>query len=274
MSADELNDDLGHAKPPYRVVACLAVHGRLPLLEHTIRRLYVKNGCYKVICSGDGLKEKELCESMGAVWAPHNNKPLGAKWNASFYKAREYNPDAVVFVGSSDWLCNDWFSIMKPHVEKHGFAGVPGCSLADVAENIRVCHWSGYAGYRSDRASESIGIGRMLSRRLLDAIDWLPFDPKLDNSLDWSMKEKAAKVGFTDVMIRDERLKALSLSTPLWMNKHHFGMHWSGQIPSEKELNPEEWVRYNFPEVLELHKTLYDRAEELLRHLSRQQRAV
>lgn len=262
-------DDLGTAKPPYRVVACLAVHGRLPLLEQTIRRLYVKNGCAKVICSGDGPEEKNLCTSLGAVWTPRRNKPLGLKWNSAFEVAKDYNPDAVVFVGSSDWLSDNWFSVMRPYVDQYGFAGVPGCSLADIAETIRVCHWAGYDGYRVERATETIGIGRMLSRRMLHAIDWRPFDPAFDNSLDRSMKDKAAKFGFNDFMVRDSRLKALSLSTPLWINKHRFEMHWLNQIPSDKEEDPEGWINSNFPEVTGLHKNLYDRTQELLRHISR-----
>lgn len=248
MSYDEIHDDLGNAKRPYRVIACLAVHGRLPLLEHTIRRLYLKNECYKVICSGDGPEEKKLCESLGAVWVHHNNKPLGAKWNASFYKAKDYNPDAVVFVGSSDWISDDWFSSMRPHVEKYGFAGVPGCYMADLGETTRLVNWKGYKDCRPDRASETIGIGRMLSRRLLDAIGWQPFNNKMDNSLDWSMKNKSAKVGFTDYMVYDGSLKALSISTNKWDNKHKFEVHWNGDGSSERIEDVNSFL-HNFPEI-------------------------
>lgn len=265
----DIMDDMAGAQRPFRVVAAVACHGRLPLLEHTIRRLYVKNGCYKVIVSGDGPEEKKLCESLGAVWTPRRNKPLGLKWNSAFEVAKDYNPDAVLFVGSSDWICSDWISIMRPYVEQYGFAGVPGCSLADIAETVRVCHWPGYDGYRAERADETIGIGRMLSRRLCEAMDWLPFDSALDNSLDRSMKDRAAKFGFTDYMVMDSRLNALSLSTPLWLNKHRFEMHWLNQIPSEKEADPEGWIKLNFPEAIELHKNLYDRTKELLRNISR-----
>jgi hypothetical protein len=248
MTYDEINDDLAHAKQPYKVVACLAVHGRLPLLEHTIRRLYLKNGCHKVICSGDGLEEKQLCESLGAIWVAHSNKPLGAKWNTSFQKAKDYDPDAVLFVGSSDWVSDNWISVMHPHVEQYGFVGVPGCYLADIGETIRLCNWKGYKGYRKDREDESIGIGRMLSRRLLDAIGWQPFNHTLDNSLDRSMKDNAAKHGFVDWMINDERLKALSISTNKWANKHQFAMHWTGMIPSEIIEDQSSFLQ-EFPEL-------------------------
>lgn len=258
MSYEEVNDDLSGIKPPFRVVAAIAVHGRLPLLEHTITRLYKKNGCYKVICSGDGLEEKKLCESLGAVWVSARNKPLGNKWNQAFYKAKDFNPDAVLYVGSSDWICDNWFSLIRPYVEKHHFAGVPGCSLVDLGESIRTIHWPGYKGYRKEREDETIGSGRMLSSGLLNAMDWLPFDPTFDNSLDRSMKDRAKALGFNDFMIYDDRFMSLSLSTSgkyQWPkgqeNKHKFEQHWHGLIPSQP-LDPEPFLSKHFPEVYKI----------------------
>lgn len=259
MTFDEVNDDLVIPRKPFKVVAAIAVHGRLPLLEHTIRRLYEKNGCYKVICAGDGQDERSLCENMDAVWVFARNKPLGRKWNAAFQKAREFNPDAVVFVGSSDWLSDNWFYMMQPYVDTHGFSGVPGCYLADLGHQVRLCDWTcGYEGYRAERADETIGIGRMLSRRLLDAIDWMPFNSELDNSLDRSMKDRSILKGYHDFMVHDNRLKALSLSCPHWSNKHKFFMHWEGLIPSIRMDNSRSWLNNNLPEAIELHKKLIE----------------
>ncbi|HYF69098.1 MAG TPA: glycosyltransferase family A protein [Ohtaekwangia sp.] len=263
MTLDDINDDLALAKKPFRVVAALAVHGRLPLLEHTIRRLYQKNGCVKVICAGDNPEDKVLCESLGAVWVHIKNRFLGDKWNAAFKKAKDFNPDAVLFVGSSDWVSDNWFSVMEPYVEKYGFAGVPGCFLADLGEEVRLCHWSGYAFCRPERADETIGIGRMLSRRLLDALNWEPFSPILKNSLDRSMKDRAKTKGYVDHMVMDSRLKAMSLSTSLWPNKHRFSDHWepNGRAKSARML-PDEFLRYNFPEAIELYETLKPMIDE------------
>lgn len=256
----DADDDLGTYVKPFKVVACLAVHGRLPLLEQTITRLYQKNGCYKVICSGDGMEERKLCESLGAVWVHARNKPLGNKWNQSFLKAKDFNPDAVLYVGSSDWVCNDWFNLIRPYVEKHHFAGIPGCSLVDLGETIRTIHWPGYKGYRKEREDETIGSGRMLSRRLLDAMGWLPFDSGIGNSLDRSMKDRAKELGFDDFMIHDDRFISLSLSTSgkhQWpidqRNKHNFEQHWTGIIPS-MPLDSEPFLSSYFPEVYNIFK--------------------
>lgn len=253
-----INDDLATARHPYDVIACIPVHGRLPLLPYTIRRLLTVNGCSRVICSGDGLEEKRVCEAAGAVWVHHRNKPLGAKWNAAFRKAKEFNPDACLFVGSSDWISDNWIWKMMSHVDKHGFAGMAGCYLVDVGEQLRLCYWPGYKGYRVERADETIGIGRMLSRRLLDALAWHPFESNLPSSLDRSMKDRSMSFGFNDFMVEDPSLKALSISTPHWPNKHVFEMHYGNHphnIPSEI-LEPEPFISINFPEINSLCESL------------------
>jgi len=250
------NDDLASAKPPFKVVAVVPVHERLQLLPYTISRLLKKNGCHTVICVGDGIKEKAICLEAGAMWVPHQNKPLGEKWNAGFLAAKTLNPDAVIYSGSSDWLSNNWITTMKPHLDRHQMVGVPGCYLLDYRHKMRLCHWPGYVGQRAD---ETIGIGRMLSRKLLDLINWKPFHDDKDASLDRSMKDKAKAVGITDYFVRDESLKAMAISTNRWVNMHKFVHHWDlGVLPSEKftDLDMEQFLVKYFPEAFQFQKDL------------------
>ena len=249
------NDDLAGAPRPFRVIACMPVHGRLPLLVQTIQRLYKKNGVERVICSGDGAEEKKLCEELGAVWVPHQNRPLGAKWNAAFKKAADYNPDAVLYVGSSDFVSDNWIEVMKPYVENYGFAGVPGCHFFDIDSeaNYRCCFWPGYRGskYHKERADETIGIGRMISGTVMEKIGWEPFTATYDNSLDRSMKERILKyAGIDDQMVRDPNIRAVSISTDQWSNKHNFLHHYNNYLPSQFLPDAEGFAGQYFPELL------------------------
>lgn len=253
MSLNDVNDDLGTAQEPYKCVAVVPVHGRLPLLKHTIQRLYKKNGCYRVICVGDGQEEKKLCESLGAVWVSYSNKPLGAKWNAGFLAAKQYNPHSCLYVGSSDWLSDNWIDKTKEFVEKYDLIGVPGCYFLDVNNVFRLVYWPGYEGTRAD---ESIGIGRILSRNLLEKLNWMPFDNKIDGSLDRSMKDRAAKFGISDFMVPDNSIHAVSISTNLWENKHKFEHHWSGMLKSEKIVQISNFLTEYFPEAYEFHASI------------------
>ena len=242
-------DDLGTAQRPFRVVAVIPVEGRLPLLPITIGRLLRKNDLYKVICVGDGLKEKAICLEAGALWVEHKNEPLGAKWNFGFMAARELKPDAILFVGSSDWVCNHWTTIMQPYLEQHPIIGVPGCHFIDFKNEIRAVRWPGYTGPRKD---ETIGIGRMISASLLDKIGWMPFDDTKNNSMDRCMKDKCAALGVNEYFVHDERLIAASISTHRWKNKHDFEMHWNNLMPSEK-VDYTSLLQY-FPEIADFHE--------------------
>lgn len=245
-------DDLGTAKAPYKVVACIPVLGRLPLLEQTIKRLYRKNDVYKVICVGHGNEERNVCEDAGAVWVQHRNRPLGDKWNAGFIEAKQFNPDACLYVGSSDFVSYNWIDRMAPFVRQHHLVGVPGMFLVDVANEIRLCYWP---GYDPKVRNESIGIGRMLSGELLDSIGWAPFKPFLEKSLDRSMIETCATKHVKEFILHTQEIRALSISTNQWPNKHRFEQHWSGDLPSQRIEGHHAFLGKNFPEVYEIFKT-------------------
>ncbi len=246
-------DDLALPKKHFRVVACLAVHGRGPLLKHTIERLYNKNGCSKVICAGHDAKDKEICERSGAFWVHARNNPLGAKWNISFQAAKQFNPDACLFVGSSDWLSDNWIPTLKPYLDNYDLVGVPGMHLLHVCEENLLCSWDGYTNHRK---TESIGIGRMLSRRLLDKIQFKPFKDRMNESLDNSMQTISLEHGAKIHMVNDKNIIALSLSTNLWDNKHRFWDHYSGRLPSKRLINVDEFINQHFPEANTLCESL------------------
>ena len=92
----------------HEIVAVMAVRGRLPLLKYTVQRLLQKNGCMAVVCVGDSDDEQRVCQEAGAHFVFHDNEPLGAKWNAGFIYAQKLNPKGCLFVGSSDWLSDNW----------------------------------------------------------------------------------------------------------------------------------------------------------------------
>lgn len=243
----EAYDDSGTAKPPFRVIACLAVFGRLPLLEQTIKRLYEKNGVFRVICSGDQIADQKLCESLGAVWVYAPNKPLGAKWNKAFEAAKQYNPDACLFVGSSDWLSDNWLSEMRPLMDKYDLVGTPGCNFLHIGSGYEVCYWPGYVGRRE---GESIGIGRLISKRVLDLIQWKPFDDRLDQSLDYSMIQRCTQVAANIHLTHNTNIQSLSISTDQWTNKHKFSDCTTGRLKSIFREDPINWLESNFPEAL------------------------
>lgn len=236
--------------PTGLIVAVIPVKGRLPLLGHTIRRLYEKNGVHTVICVGEGPADRNECEHFGAEWVEFPNKPLGKKWNAGFLKAKEYNPDACLFVGSSDWISDNWIEYTSGYLREYDLIGKPDFNLLDFGKQLRACHWRGYTDHR--RANEPIGIGRILSKRILDKLGWQPMDNHLDSSLDWSMYQKILAAGGRVKLLRTDEIQSLSLSTSAWENKHSFESHWQNKRGVESMKIDVNYITELFPEALEL----------------------
>jgi hypothetical protein len=235
------------------IVAPIPVNGRRPLLKITITRL--QKAGVKVICMGHDPEDKELCIKLGAEWIEISNDPLGAKWNAGFMAAKKYNPTGVLFVGSSDWVSDNYIQEAEDKLKEFDMVGKLGCHFIDVDDKIRLVNWTGYG--KGPRSYEPIGIGRMLSNRFLDKINWQPFDKRLNSGLDWAMWLRAiisdASIGIFDA----DEIQFLSISTDKWENKHKFEDHWTGKLKSER-ITGKEQIAFlqSFPEIYDLQNEL------------------
>jgi hypothetical protein len=213
------------------VTAPIPVFGRFPLVRLTISRL--KSQGVTPIVLGHEREAMDIAKQMEVEFISIDNDPLGNKWNKGFQASKNYNADAVIFMGSSDWCSDGYIQRCKEHSKDFGMIGQLGCHFADVAESIRLVHWKGYKDQM--RQNEPIGIGRFLNREFLEAINWTPFNGQLNSGLDWSMWLKAMKrnqdIGILEC---DNSVQLLSISTNKWNNKHKFTDHWTGSLKSER----------------------------------------
>jgi len=229
------------------ITAPIPVFGRFPLLRLTISRLK-RQGVTPIIL-GHEKEANEIAKEFDCEFISIDNDPLGNKWNTGFKASRNYNADAVIFMGSSDWCSDGYIQRCKEHSKDFGMIGQLGCHFVDVSDQLRLVHWKGYKD--SFRKNEPIGIGRFLNKQFLDRINWTPFNPQLNSGLDWSMWIKAVKTN-QDIGILecDKSVQLLSISTDKWVNKHKFKDHWDGVLRSEK-LNA-EILDKEFAEIKEL----------------------
>lgn len=246
-----------------KVIAVIPTHGRHELLKHTITRLLTKNRCAAVVCAGDD-EDRQTCEKSGANFIEFSNKYLGEKWNACFAKAQKLGAEVVLFVGSSDWVSDTWLDVMLPYTDKYDLVGKAGCYFLDISDprypaysnykkqyprEYRLVYWPGYKygntlEDQGKRSSESIGIGRLITARALDKLDWRPFHNHLNSSLDYNMFKRIPN----NRMVYNGSIKALSLSTDRWPNKHKFEEHWNNILPSKRIFKVHEFCKEWFPE--------------------------
>jgi hypothetical protein len=83
----------------------------------------------------------------------------------------------------------------------------------------RLMHWPGYI---KSRKGELIGIGRMLSARILNKMSWKPFEDDLNNNMDYSMLQKLNTAGGTIQQIIDPTVVSMAISCSMWENKHNW----------------------------------------------------
>lgn len=239
-----------------KITAVMPVKGRLPLLKHTIGRL-IKNNI-SVVCCGHTDEELVVCIKAGAefIQVPDHTQ-LGLKWQLCINLARQENDcDAIMIMGSSDFVSDNWCDVLYPDFDKgYGMTGTAGILFLDIAKGneLSMIEWK---GYHEHRIGEPIGTGRMISRKMLDLLDWQLFDRNINSSLDhstmkkiWAVKDKWE--GDPIYCNPSKDIRALSISTYQWVNKHSFLRE--SLSPTAKRIeNPDEVLTKYFPEVVNL----------------------
>ena len=225
-----------------KIVNFMPVHGRAPLLIHTINRLYRVNKVDVVVCAGDNPDDKAVCTALEAEWVYANNHPVSAKCNAALKMASKYDPDYIVMSFSSDWMSENWIPTMINNIGDADLIGATDCYYMNVngsaaQQNSEWVHWGGYE-FGNIRHGEPIGGGRILSRRICEALNWELLDNDLDMSLDASSKRRVMEAGGSIKCITDPSIRLLSISTDRWPNMHNF--HDELQYPTSKMMTPEE----------------------------------
>lgn len=234
------------------IVAPVPILGRKALFPWTCHRL-IQMGIIP-LCIVESNKERYLCERYNWPVKQVRHMALGQKWNIGFEWARAYDPHAVLYVGSSDWVSDNWIDTLYPLLEDYDMVGAKGVHFyhrvygaGPYARSLKEpIHSVGYwKGYTEDREGESAGGGRLLSKRILELIDYKPFRDENYHNMDYNMMYKVATHGGRIYTYDRQDIKGLAISTDLWGNMHKFE-----DIDEIKD--PEKFLEKYFPEALEL----------------------
>jgi len=238
------------------IFSVIPVFGRHELLPHTIGRLLTKCGVSKVYCIGDIEEDKRICTEAGAEWLVHPNTPLGAKWNMGIEIALESGVeyDGFLFMGSSDWVSNNWLDVYTPFLLEYDMTGTANCHFLDVNTNgkKRLVDWSGYtklrSGWEAARSDEPIGVGRLYSMRIIKKLNGKLFQGDRNEGMDYISMKRVLDIGGTSKKFIATDTKSVSISTNKWINKHRFD---NGLVihPNSKIIEDVDgWLKEWFPE--------------------------
>jgi len=115
-----------------------------------------------------------LCEKYGIAWMMYKNEPLGEKKNAGLQKAKEFDFDYLMEIGSDDIVLNELLEDYKKYIGEHEFFGIADAAYinSESGECRRLISKSTY------------GAGRMISRKALEKCNWILWNDRLNRGLD------------------------------------------------------------------------------------------
>ena len=153
-----------------------------------------------IIVGSEGEKTREMVISSGNEYLEHENLPLSRKWDAGLRFSKSFDPDAVIILGSDDFISPQ---IVRSLLEKVSsgwlMTGLMDMHILD-SNGGRLFHWNGYSVNTPHRMWETIGLGRCLSRKLLDRVDFSLWDKEdIDSGLDGLMTRKLASIGLIPI---------------------------------------------------------------------------
>ena len=230
-----------------KIVSITASYQRPEITIDTLNLFKNQKYLVKSILVGSSLAEQKAAEQVDAVYVNHANHPLGSKWQAGVDKARELNPDAILICGSDDWLTSNWCEVCSKEIEK-GF---------DLVGKTRWCLCDVHPGkslqlfrihYKVKKRKDPIGSGRLISRKVLDKLNWELFPKNKDKYLDWESWTRIKKAGGTLKLLDNrEDIWAMCIKST-WKSK-------SNWITSKKNsqciwgevANPKEWIGHHYP---------------------------
>jgi len=223
------------------------VQDRLVTLRATIASIQDQKDVEVVpLVITDNQKVLDWCEKSAVKYLVHENI-LADKWNAGF-KFFKDSVDFVLFSGSDDLYYQGYCREMVSYMLKNSIeaAGIEQYYFLDIGDDgyKRMAFWS---GYKNERRGETVGAGRMLSYKALDAISWAPFNTGSMRYMDSQMTSSLATAGI-NIVSSGLSLPAMGVTCPAWKSKRKFE-----NIVKECPLIP--WYRIDrvlsdyFPEV-------------------------
>lgn len=223
----DANDDLAHPIKRFKLSIVTGMWQRHNVFKMFAEGVKVLQDNFKhridisccVAGSEGSLSEVLVLKYPNFHYVEMPNVPLGVKMDAALLLAKKLNPDYCLMVGSDDLigigLMNRYLSIMESRID---FACLLDCYFYDTVSRQGL-YWAGYR--KPHNTGKAAGIGKLISRGLLDKINWNCFPPGFDKILDTGFERQLSKVQHTHVEInlKQENLFALDIKSEVNMTK-------------------------------------------------------
>lgn len=168
-----------------KIAIITAVHQRLLITELFYQRLFktINSGGipfeFEVFVAGDDPSHKALCNEFEYNWVDVDNRYLGLKFNKAMEAARTCNPDYVMTLGSDDLILPQLFTYYEEYMDQSTeFFGINTMHFYNAGTNEMKLFNKNY------KSPQTLGVGRMYSKELLNRFNWYIWPYKVNRGLD------------------------------------------------------------------------------------------
>ena len=176
-------------QPKILILTCLwKRHDIFEIFKLQYKKLQEKYNIELLVIGSEGNESKDLCKDF--YYLKYKNQPLSNKWNAGIKEAKKYKWDYLLRIDSKDFI-----SDLQPYLdaikEGYNYIGFADHWLYNIY-NDKIYYFQGYQD--EERRGRSVGSGRMLSRQIINQMNWELWDEGLNKSLDYNFSEKIKEV--------------------------------------------------------------------------------
>ncbi len=140
----------------------------------------------QVLCVGsEGYISKSLAQCYGFEYIEYSNDSLIDKLNAGCLALRDLDPDMVIMLGSDDLINQPLLdAYINAYREGYDYIYLTDGYFCDV-HTKKYLYW---AGYNQDvNRGHALGAGRVLSKRILENMEWKVWQTGFDRVADTGM---------------------------------------------------------------------------------------
>jgi len=161
------------------VICLIGIWGRLDLVQINIDLLKQQTKKCKILLIVSCDKDKKFAIDNKVDWVYTDNQPLGRKWQVGLDACKKYNPNAILINGSDDLLSLNWVEKCYHYIvnQHYDIVGKSNWYVLDLIEKKPFRF-----KYRNNRVL--LGAGRMISRSILDELNWSLFPLHKSKGLD------------------------------------------------------------------------------------------
>lgn len=157
-----------------KIIALTCMHGRHSTVKYCLDRMPFIDKV--VIYSTD--EDGEFLEQFDVLSGQYPNRPLSDKWNAGVMSLETLDFDAVILLGSDDYVDENFIEFVSRKIEEYEMIGFKDLYFEDKGD---LYYWGGYEG---TRRGEPAGAGKVYRKDFLERIGYNLFHQALERGLD------------------------------------------------------------------------------------------